>query len=106
VPGNDYKAFLRSHLGDEEFHRGGIYDNEGKFLAEHEGLEMFTSGLMDSYIRKTATPVQGGDKAAWFREGLAWAAEKQFLVIVWFDIQKEIDGRVAENLPPGAVGPL
>ncbi len=24
VPGNDYKAFLRSHLGEEEFHRGGI----------------------------------------------------------------------------------
>jgi len=44
VPGNDYKAFLRSHLGDEEFHRGGIYDMEGKFLAEHEGIEMFTIG--------------------------------------------------------------
>ena len=26
VPGNDYKAFLRSHLGEAEFHRGGIYD--------------------------------------------------------------------------------
>ena len=24
VPGNDYKAFLRSHLGESEFHRGGI----------------------------------------------------------------------------------
>ena len=44
VPGNDYKAFLRSHLGDEEFHRGGIYDTEGKYLADHEGIEMFTIG--------------------------------------------------------------
>jgi tRNA-specific 2-thiouridylase len=44
VPGNDYKAFLRSHLGDEEFHRGGIYDLSGNFLAEHEGIEMFTIG--------------------------------------------------------------
>src|SRR4029450_3124099 len=26
VPGNDYKAFLRSHLGEKEFHRGEIYD--------------------------------------------------------------------------------
>src|ERR1700736_5653228 len=26
VPGNDYKAFLRSHLGENEFHRGEIYD--------------------------------------------------------------------------------
>ena len=29
VPGNDYKAFLRSHLGENEFHRGEIYDVDG-----------------------------------------------------------------------------
>lgn len=44
VPGNDYKAFLRSHLGEAEFHRGGIYDTTGNFLGEHEGIEMFTIG--------------------------------------------------------------
>lgn len=44
VPGNDYKAFLRSHLATEEFHPGAIYDLEGNFLAEHEGIEMFTIG--------------------------------------------------------------
>ncbi len=44
VPGNDYKAFLKSHLGEKEFHRGGIYDTSGNFLAEHEGIEMFTIG--------------------------------------------------------------
>jgi tRNA-specific 2-thiouridylase len=44
VPGNDYKAFLRSHLGETEFHRGGIYDTTGNFLGEHEGIEMFTIG--------------------------------------------------------------
>jgi len=44
VPGNDYKAFLRSHLGEGKFHRGGIYDLSGNFLAEHEGIEMFTIG--------------------------------------------------------------
>src|SRR5260370_24001859 len=32
VPGNDYKSFLRSHLGDEEFHRGEIYDVDGHGL--------------------------------------------------------------------------
>src|SRR5438046_8376630 len=32
VPGNDYKVFLRSHLGDNEFHRGEIYDVDGKFV--------------------------------------------------------------------------
>jgi tRNA-uridine 2-sulfurtransferase len=44
VPGNDYKAFLRSHLGDSAFHPGGIYDTAGNFLADHEGIEMFTIG--------------------------------------------------------------
>jgi tRNA-specific 2-thiouridylase len=44
VPGNDYKAFLRSHLGAEEFHAGGIYDLEGNFLGEHGGIELFTIG--------------------------------------------------------------
>jgi tRNA-uridine 2-sulfurtransferase len=44
VPGNDYKAFLSSHLGETEFHRGEIYDVDGNFIAEHEGLELFTIG--------------------------------------------------------------
>ena len=44
VPGNDYRAFLRGHLGGEEFHRGGIYDTQGNFLGNHEGIEMFTIG--------------------------------------------------------------
>ncbi len=44
VPGNDYKAFLRSHLGEGEFHPGGIYDLDGNYLAPHEGIEMFTVG--------------------------------------------------------------
>ncbi len=44
VPGNDYKAFLRSHFPEEEFHQGGIYDLDGNFLAEHAGIEMFTIG--------------------------------------------------------------
>ena len=44
VPGNDYKAFLRSHLGENEFHRGEIYDVAGNFLGEHSGIELFTIG--------------------------------------------------------------
>jgi tRNA-specific 2-thiouridylase len=44
VPGNDYKAFLRSHLGEDEFHRGEIYDVNGNFIGEHDGLELFTIG--------------------------------------------------------------
>ena len=46
VPGNDYKAFLKTHFaeGEGQFHPGGIYDKEGNFLAQHEGIEMFTIG--------------------------------------------------------------
>ena len=44
VPGNDYKAFLRSHFAEKEFHRGKIYDMAGNFLGEHAGIESFTIG--------------------------------------------------------------
>ena len=44
VPGNDYKTFLRSHLGRNEFHRGEIYDVDGNFVGEHDGIELFTIG--------------------------------------------------------------
>lgn len=44
VPGNDYKAFLRSHLGEKEFHPGGIYDRDGNRLGDHEGIEFYTIG--------------------------------------------------------------
>ncbi len=44
VPGSDYKEFLRSHLGEGEFHRGGIYSVDGSFIAEHSGIELFTIG--------------------------------------------------------------
>lgn len=44
VPGNNYKEFLRSHLGEGEFHRGGIYSVDGEFLGDHEGIELFTIG--------------------------------------------------------------
>src|SRR3954468_15456959 len=44
VPGNDYKAFLKSHLGESEFHPGGIYDKQGRRVGEHDGIEMFMIG--------------------------------------------------------------
>ena len=56
VPGNDYKAFLRSHLKAEEFHPGGIYDLEGNFLGDHEGIEMFTIGQRKGLPGGSAQP--------------------------------------------------
>jgi len=44
VPGNDYKVFLRARLGENEFHRGEIYDVDGNFVGEHDGIELYTIG--------------------------------------------------------------
>jgi tRNA-specific 2-thiouridylase len=56
VPGNDYKAFLRSHLGENEFHRGEIYDVDGNFIGEHDGIELFTIGQRKGLPGGSATP--------------------------------------------------
>src|SRR5258708_3734652 len=44
VPGNDYTAFLKSHLGAKDFHPGGIYFDDGTKMGEHEGIEFYTVG--------------------------------------------------------------
>lgn len=56
VPGNDYKAFLRGHLGENKFHRGKIYDLDGNFVAEHEGIELFTIGQRKGLPGGSAKP--------------------------------------------------
>src|SRR5262245_4640240 len=37
VPGNNYKEFLLTHLGEGRFHQGGIYHVNGEFLGDHAG---------------------------------------------------------------------
>jgi tRNA-uridine 2-sulfurtransferase len=56
VPGQDYKAFLRGHLGQENLHRGGIYDRDGNFVAPHDGIEMFTIGQRKGLPGGSAQP--------------------------------------------------
>jgi tRNA-uridine 2-sulfurtransferase len=56
VPGRDYKAFLRSHLGENQFHRGEIYDLDGNFIATHDGIEMFTIGQRKGLPGGSAQP--------------------------------------------------
>ncbi len=56
VPGNDYKAFLRSHLGETEFHGGAIYDIDGNFIGEHGGIELFTIGQRKGLPGGSAQP--------------------------------------------------
>jgi len=56
VPGQDYKAFLRSHLGENQFHPGEIYDLDGNFIATHGGIEMFTIGQRKGLPGGSAQP--------------------------------------------------
>src|SRR6266513_2529243 len=56
VPGNDYKAFLRSHLGENKFHRGEIYDVAGNFVGQHDGIELFTIGQRKGLPGGSARP--------------------------------------------------
>jgi tRNA-specific 2-thiouridylase len=44
VPGNDYTAFLKSHLGEGGFHPGGIYFKDGSYMGPHDGIELYTVG--------------------------------------------------------------
>ena len=44
VPGNDYTSFLKSHLGEKDFHPGGIYFKDGTKMGDHEGIEFYTVG--------------------------------------------------------------
>jgi tRNA-specific 2-thiouridylase len=44
VPGNDYTSFLKSHLGEKDFHPGGIYFKDGSKMGDHEGIEFYTVG--------------------------------------------------------------
>ena len=56
VPGNDYKAFLKSHLAANDFHPGGIYDKSGQRVGEHEGIELFTIGQRKGLPGGSAQP--------------------------------------------------
>ena len=57
VPGNDYKAFLKTQMGEGDFHPGGIYDRSGSRVAEHEGIEMFTIGQRKGLPGGSAQPM-------------------------------------------------
>jgi tRNA-specific 2-thiouridylase len=56
VPGNDYKAFLKSHHGQNEFHPGGVYDKFGRRIGEHAGIELFTIGQRKGLPGGSAKP--------------------------------------------------
>lgn len=56
VPGNDYKAFLRSHLEEKEFHPGRLRDKFGADLGPHDGIELFTIGQRKGLPGGSASP--------------------------------------------------
>ena len=98
VPGNDYKAFLRSHMRAEEFHPGGIYDLEGRFLGEHGGIELFTIGQRKGLPGGSAEPRYVVDIDAETNRVLVGCAED--LVSDEFEIERvNWSSRTAPNEP-------
>ncbi|OLD85820.1 MAG: tRNA 2-thiouridine(34) synthase MnmA [Verrucomicrobia bacterium 13_1_20CM_4_54_11] len=50
------KSEIRAHLGQNQFHPGGIYDLDGNFIAGHDGIEMFTIGQRKGLPGGSAQP--------------------------------------------------
>ncbi len=99
VPGNDYKAFLRSHLGEDEFHPGGIYDLSGNLVAAHEGIEMFTIGQRKGLPGGSAQPLYVVDIDAETNRVIVGSAED--LLTEDFEIERV---NWADDLPPNESG--
>jgi len=95
VPGNDYKTFLRSHLGENEFHRGEIYDVEGNFVGEHDGIELFTIGQRKGLPGGSARPRYVVDLDAWTNRVIVGDVED--LVCDEFEIDRT--NWIARELP-------
>ena len=95
VPGNDYKAFLRSHLGENEFHRGEIYDVEGNFVGEHDGIELFTVGQRKGLPGGSAKPRYVVDLDA--KTNLVIVGDVEDLVCDEFEIDRT--NWIARELP-------
>jgi tRNA-uridine 2-sulfurtransferase len=57
VPGNDYGAFLKSHMGEQQFHPGEIVHRDGRTLGRHEGIEYYTVGQRKGLGISHATPL-------------------------------------------------
>jgi tRNA-uridine 2-sulfurtransferase len=109
VPGQDYKAFLRSHLGENQFHRGGIYDLEGNFIAAHEGIEMFTIGQRKGLPGGSAQPRYVVDLDPETNRVIVGSAEdllvEEFEVerVNWISVAGVND--LSQQVPPVRLGP-
>ena len=109
VPGQDYKAFLRSHLGENQFHRGGIYDLEGNFIATHEGIEMFTIGQRKGLPGGSAQPRYVVDLDPETNRVIVGSAEdllvEEFEVerVNWISVAGVND--LSQQVPPVRLGP-
>src|SRR5436190_1593407 len=101
VPGNDYKAFLRSHLGESEFHRGEIYDVDGKFIGEHNGIELFTIGQRKGLPGGSPRPRYVVDVDAATNRVIVGDADD--LVCEEFEIERVNWHAVAGGVDPGSL---
>lgn len=57
VPENDYVAFLKTHIGESEFHAGEIVHRDGRILGRHKGIELFTIGQRKGILLSSPRPL-------------------------------------------------
>ena len=99
VPGNDYGAFLKSHMGESQFHPGEIVHRDGRLLGHHAGIEYFTVGQRKGIGLSHPTPLYVLDiDSATSRvvvgdDGDLWSEEFEVDCVIWSGMQGCDDGR-------------
>ena len=99
VPGNDYGAFLKSHMGEQEFHPGDIVHRDGRVLGKHEGIEYFTVGQRKGIGLSHPTPLYVLDidpatsRVVVGDDGDLWNEKFEVDRVIWSAVESCEDGR-------------
>ncbi len=110
VPGNNYRAFLKSRLNSAYFKEGEIVDKNGKVLGVHKGIFNYTIGQREGLGISAAHPlyvikldadvgrVVVGPKEGVFSEGLI-AVEPNILAPRFFKNSSSLKVKIRYNHP-------
>ncbi len=120
VPENDYASFLKSHLGQSEFHVGEIVHRDGRILGKHQGIELFTVGQRKGINVGSPTPlyvveiepetrrvIVGNDEELWHSayrvERCSWGKDGEVVpgTSVMAKIRHSHEGAMAKLYPEG-----
>lgn len=106
-PGDDYVDILGMdgyNWGDTQTPGNAGWQSRWQTFAEifqplHEELRALAP-RKPIYVFETASAPSGGDKAKWIDDALATAAAWNLAGICWFEVDKEVDWRIATGMTP------